>query len=425
MGSPLSSTPERQGQIPAFEPIRAHLIRRRIFPRMAEHMIFATDPRIDETPKREQESDFDFLERSARAEIARVRDLVAVALERYPRHELDELVARIRVHDAHAFRSAMFELLLHEALCRAGYALETHPALPNGATTRPDFLVSDVTGANFYLEAVLASSRDGTSPAAEAIKAKTIDALTQFPHQNFYIEVDSEGDPTTQPSARALAHEIHAWLDSLEPEALDVIVHEQGFEAAPTFDWQHEAWRLTLRPIPVRPETRGGLRMLVGMHGGGAGIIDNWTPLRNALRKKGGRYGELDRPLVIAVNFSEFNLDPVDEMQALFGQEQYVEVVGRPDLGGRMERVPNSAWNGPHGPQGRRISGAWFFNDLNPYSVAMRRGSLYLNPHSLFAVADSMLRFANARAVDGRMVRADGISLANLFGLSQGWPEEG
>lgn len=386
-------------------------------------MIFSSNTRTDTATKRERETDFEFLDRSSRPEIGRVRDFVAAALGRYPRHEVDELAARICARDDHAFRSATFELLLHDALVRVGYALQPHPALPNGTAARPDFLVTDEAGSSFYLEAVLASSKDGSNPAAEAIKATTIDALSQAPHKNFYIDVDSDGDPTSQPSCKALIRSIHEWLDAMNVDEVSNTVAEHGFEAAPSMTWEHESWKLTLRPIPVKPERRGGLRTLVGMQGGGAGIIDNWTPLRNALKKKGGKYGTLDKPFVVAVNANAFNLDPIDEMQALFGQEQYVEYVGRPDLGGHMRRIPNGAWMGPEGPQGRRVSGAWFFNDLNPYSIASRRCTLYANPAAHLVLPESMLRFPNAKVVDDRMVRQDGVRLASLFGLPEGWPE--
>jgi hypothetical protein len=78
---------------------------------------------------------------------------------------------------------------------------------------------------------------------------------------------------------------------------------------------------------------------------------------------------------------------------------------------------------GPEGPQGRRVSGAWFFNDLNPYSIASRRCTLYANPAAHLVLPESMLRFPNAKVVDDRMVRQDGVRLASLFGLPEGWPE--
>lgn len=386
-------------------------------------MLFSDYSRTDDAPKSQRETSFEFLDRSSRPEIERVRDFIMRSLAEYPPNEINELVARIQSRDDIAFRSATFELLLHEALRRLGYLLRPHPELRNGAQTRPDFLVEDFDGNSFYLEAVLATTRDGANQACEAMKATTRDALSQVPHHSFRVDFDSEGDPTTQPSSRELIRRTHEWLDSLDPDVLLQLIAERGFDSVPEFVWQHEDWTVTLRPIPMRKEKRGSARALVGAFGEGGRIIDDWTPLRDAVRKKGRKYGELDKPLVVAVNARSFNLDPIDEMQALFGQEQYVEYVNRPDIGGRLTRVPNGAWVGHSGPQSRRVSGAWFFNDLTPYTVAERRSTLYVNPWSFHDLPKSLLRIPHAQVVDGRIQRSDGLSLRDIFNLPKDWPE--
>jgi hypothetical protein len=386
-------------------------------------MIFSEFLRSNDAPKLERETSFEFLDRSSHLAIARVRGLITQSLAEYPTNEVDELVARIQSRDDVAFRSATFELLLHEALRRLGYLLQPHPELPNGAPTRPDFLVEDHDGNALYLEAVLAATRDGTDRACEAMKSTTLDALSQAPHNSFRVDIDSEGDPTTQPSSRDLIRRTHDWLNSLDPDALLQLIAERGFDTVPEFVWTHEAWTVTLRPIPIRKEKRGSARALVGAFGGEGRMIDDWTPLRDAVRKKGRKYGDLDRPFVVAVNARSFSLDPIDEMQALFGQEQYVEYVDRPDIGGHLSRVPNGAWVGHSGPQSRRVSGAWFFNDLTPYTVAVRRSTLYVNPWSYHDVPQSLLRFPHARVVDGRIQRSDGLALRDIFNLPESWPE--
>jgi hypothetical protein len=385
-------------------------------------VIFSSLPRDDDAPKRERETSFEFLDRSSRPEIARVRDFVGDALAHYPLNEVDELAARIRSRDERAFRSATFELLLHEGLRRLGYSLQPHPTMPNGAPARPDFLVTDHGGNSFYLEAVLASSRDGTNQAAEAIKATALDALSQAPHYNFRVTVDSEGDPTTQPRSRELIRQVHEWLSALNPDDLSVLIADRGFEAAPQLSWQHEAWTLTFQPIPIRPDRRGTARTLLGTYGAEMRRIDDWTPLRNAVKTKGRKYGDLDRPLLVAVNADSFNLDPIDEMQALFGQEEYVVYVGRPDIGDRLRRIPNGAWAGPHGPQARRVSGAWFFNDLTIYTAGSRRSTLYVNPWAHLELPPPMLRFPHARLVDDRIVQSGELTFREVFGLYEGWP---
>jgi hypothetical protein len=71
--------------------------------------------RSDASPKKAVESDYDFLNRSARPEEQRVRDLVQQWCREYPADEQGEIVSRLRDGD---FRSVTFELYV-SALLRA------------------------------------------------------------------------------------------------------------------------------------------------------------------------------------------------------------------------------------------------------------------------------------------------------------------
>ena len=131
---------------------------------------------------RDTETDFEFLDRSARVGVHRVRELITKALTWYPADEAKQLVQRIRSSDGHGFRSAAFELLIHEVLRRRGFDLRPHPQLPNQRRSRPDFFVTSPEGQTFYLEMVLASTDDGSSRGANSIKAHVLDALSSRPH---------------------------------------------------------------------------------------------------------------------------------------------------------------------------------------------------------------------------------------------------
>ena len=183
-------------------------------------MLFSDANRTDSAPKRAGESSYAFLDRSARASIACARVFLTEAFHRYPESERDEIVARIRSGDETHFRSATFEVYLHEALIRLGHQLTPHPDPGTGKTKRPDFLVKDSKGSEFFLEAVLASEQDGRNPAAEAMKKSALGYLNETPHKSFLIDVESEGDPTSQPSGKALSHAVHTWLGKLEPNSL-------------------------------------------------------------------------------------------------------------------------------------------------------------------------------------------------------------
>ena len=385
-------------------------------------MLFSDAARTDHNPKRATETEFAFLDRCAWPAAERVRSLLEVCLQNYPTAEQAELVARLRSGDPRHFASGTFELFIHEYLRRLGFALTPHPELPNGSSTRPDFRVTCPDGSQLYLEAVCASDDDGRDVSSEARKAVALQVLDSAYHHSFMVAVDSTGDPATQPSGRRLATEVVRWLDTLDPD-LVMVESADNYAALPEFRWQHEDWRVRVRAIPVKPEARGLPRRLIGMRNFGAGFVDGWTPIRDAVLSKARWYGVLDLPLVVAVNVDTFNLDPIDEAQALFGQEQVILTAGAKQDEPRFERAPNGAWRGPSGPRGTRCSGAWLFSNLSPYTLARRRHTLYVNPWAKLHLPDSFLRMPNAKVVNDRIQHNAGETFREVLGLSENWPE--
>jgi hypothetical protein len=386
-------------------------------------MIFSDSQRSDATRKRNRESDFAFMDRSARPAIATVREFLEDCARMYPSDELAEPIARIQSGNDTHFKSASFELILHASLVRLGYKLQPHPQLQNGSTARPDFLAVTPDGQEFYLEAVLASEDNGGEPAADARIGTALDALATANHSNFMVSVESDGIPTTQPSGNRLKTAVLKWLDTLNPDEVQSTIGRDGLDAAPTLEWAHEDWQLTLRPIPLRPDRRGKSMTLIGVLDDSGAFIDAWTPIRNAIKYKGSKYGELGKPFLVAVNFDSFHLDRIDEMQALFGEEQFVFNTVRSEAEPRFQRAPNGAWYGKKGPQYTRASGAWIFNDLSPYTVANRRQTIYLNPWASHPLPDALTQLPHAVARDQKMQWSDGVSLSQIFGLRDGWPE--
>ncbi|MFA0896997.1 hypothetical protein [Vibrio cholerae] len=384
--------------------------------------VFDNVERTDDSPKRNTESDFIFYNRSARLEIAKIRDVIEDYVNNYPYEEINELISRFRSGNDVHFRSASFELFLHESLIRQGFTLTPHPVLSNGSPYKPDFLVSDSDGHCFYLEAVLATEKNELDRGGEARKGAVLDTLSKFPHSNFIIALDDEGSPQNPPSGKKLKNQIHAWLDSLDPDEIHKKIESEGFDSIMPMIWSHEEWHLQIRPIPLKPEQRGKSSTLIGIGGMGGGWIDAWSPIRDAIKFKGGKYGFLEIPFVVAVNLDSFHLDRIDEMQALFGQEQFVFKSGT-NAEPEMRRAPNGAWYGKKGPQYTRVSAAWIFNDLHASSLAMRKSTIYFNPWATLPAPDSLKCFPFAELVNGKMEWHEGSSFREIFQLHERWPE--
>lgn len=370
---------------------------------------------------RNGESSFEFFNRSARPEIQTARELLDEIASGYPADDVPEILARIRSGNDVHFKSATFELFLYAMLVRLGCTLKPHPELSNGSNSRPDFMVTTPDAEEFYLEAVLTSDSNEVDNSAEVRKGVVYDALSARPHQNFMIDIDGEGDPTSSPRGRKLAEEIHRWLDQLDPDQVISTIDNEGFDAVETYEWVHEGWNLEFRPIPLRQERRGKSKNLIGIFPASGGYTDSWSPMRDAVKFKGSKYGKLDRPFIVAVNHSSFHLERIDEMQALYGQEEFTFSNGNEP---KMTRAPNGIWMGKSGAQYTRVSGVWIFNDLHLTSFASRKGTIYFNPWGVLPLPNFLKRYPHAIPANNKMEYHSGISLIELFGLHEKWPEE-
>jgi len=386
-------------------------------------MLFEEKDRAYQGPKTYIESDFEYLDRSGRKEAQRVREFLDEWIGCFPENEANELISRITSRDKRAFDSAIFEIVLFAIIASLGGHLDVHPELENGSEKRPDFLVRMPNGEQFYLEAVLASEFSEAEKAAERRKNVVLEAIEKLDSPNFFVGINAEGNPDTPPSSKALRRDLTGWLANLDPDLVAREVEENGHDKVPTMAWEHDGWLVEFEAIPIKPERRGKGQRVIGMHFGGARWVNEWEPIRDAIRSKGGRYGEFAKPFIVAVNVDAVSLDRIDEMQALFGQEEYVFNRTNPNGHPEMRRAPNGAWFGPKGPQYTRVSGAWIFGGVNPWNIVTRKNTLYFNPWAQLPNPASLQIVNHAMAKNEKIEWVEGEMLSTVLRLSEDWPE--
>ncbi len=287
-------------------------------------MLFQEKERTYNNPKTYVEGDFEYLDRSARTESCKVRGFLNHWISQLPEDEAKEIVARIKSGDKKNFESAIFELILFAIMSKLGCSLSIHPDLANGSTKHPDFLVTSPEGDEFYLEAVLASEFSADEVAAEKRKNVVLESIERLESPNLLLGINAKGNPDSPPRGKILRGELSRWLEGLDPDVVAKDVDEKGVDAIPTLVWSHDNWHIIFDAIPIKPERRGMGQRVIGILSGGARWINGWEPIRDAIRSKGNHYGKLDKPLVVAVNVDAFSLDRIDEIQALFGQEEFI-----------------------------------------------------------------------------------------------------
>jgi hypothetical protein len=150
--------------------------------------------------------------------------------------------------------------------------------------------------------------------------------------------------------------------------------------------------------------------------------LNTWKRLRDTLSGKGKHYGELDLPLVIAVNSTTFHLDNIDVMQALFGQEEYIVDLDDREEEPIMRRRRNGLWLGPAGKQYRRISAVLIGYDVKPWTFGVRSLTLYKNPWASRSVQGALDAFPLYKLQDNKMELLAGMKLQSVLDLPRYYP---
>lgn len=200
-----------------------------------------------------------------------------------------------------------------------------------------------------------------------------------------------------------------------------------GLEDLPNITLSHDGWDVTFHAIPKSPKARdkSGIRPI------GLRFFrfqecneDEW--IRNAIKEKATKYGNLNIPYIIAINvLSIFSNDDLMIMDALFGKERmtaYQLPGGGSDH--KLTRAPNGAFLGPHGPQNTRVSGVIICSNLSCGGIARITPVLWHNPWASFPLNQNFLSLPQhiQNQEKTRIEFREGENTTDLFGIPEDWP---
>jgi len=371
--------------------------------------------RTDIEPASHLISHADYLNASARPEAARVRAFVDQLLGQYPAAKRDDLVRRIRSRDDSHHRSAWFELLLHGLMVARGFTIvDVEPRLSNGRS--PDFLVAAPDGREFFLEATVAAGEIGTDPGADRRMRDVLQAIDLVGSPDFFLNLHHRGVPAQPIRCRQLRTQVQRFVDGLDYESVVADFAEQ--RPGPVFDFEEHGLTLRITVVPKHLRQAGGWaiggRILPG------GIVQPHLPIQAAVESKAGRYGQLDRPYIIAVCALETFANADSAIDALFGTEAVI-VAENGDQ--RLVRNCDGAWRGPRGPIHTRVSAVLSTERFTPWDVGQRQMRLIHNPWATRPLSNLPLGIEVREVVEDRLETIPGLTLAEIFGLSPDWPE--
>jgi hypothetical protein len=376
--------------------------------------IFDDIPRSDRDPPQQDETAFAYLNRSGRAEGARVRQLVEDWLSRYPEKDRDTLIARLRssIDDQH--RGAFFELFIHELIIARGHRIiSIEPKLPHTAKS-PDFLIESREGHRLYLECTIATGRSQQEVAAQARLNQALSTIDRTPSPAHFLDLTVHGLPTAPISINTMKRKLREWISGLPCD-------DRSMDVAPLV---HEEFGVTisLRAFPRRHSERATRAIGAQFFPPRQVTVDD--DVRGALEKKASRYGTLDHPYVVAVNALGRFAREDNAVDALVGSPcMVIREMADGTTTQEAGRNTDGIWWGPTGPRRKGLSAVLSTEQIDPWNFASRHGRMIRNPWATAPLPPLALGVDNYEIVEGGYRITAGAKLADIFGLPDGWPE--
>ena len=340
--------------------------------------LFDSIERSSLRPKKENESNFAYLNQSGRPIAQRIRNLLEQWFDSFPEAGKPELWRRFRAADDTQHLSAFFELYCHALIKAHGYSVKYHPFV--GKSKHVDFLVMEKAHKPlFYLECTLAADPSIDRKSKARLAHLIADLNDKLHSPNFFIEIYIKAIGKASAPSSKIRSFLEQKLSAFDPDIVAQRIRRYGWKGWPCLSWQENGWDLEFYLLPKRKEARGrkDLRPIGGIITS-LEKIDSRKPLLNALKAKAARYGKLDLPFVIAVDSLDMSLEDYDIMQALFGTLQYhINLQTKKHW---VSRQPDGFWYGPPGPQNRRVSAVLIAVNLTPWTVTRQDPVIWHNP---------------------------------------------
>ena len=364
------------GRILVNSELRFHLDDSRSLPestqtRQLKIMLFAQTIRTDSSPRGYTESAFAHLDRSARDECKAIRMQIENWCARVPESDRNEFIKRFTSGNDSAFHSAFLELYIHELLLTTGHHVLFHPDVPE-STNRPDFRATDASGHETIVECTVASEESELERAAHARLRTLYDSISQVICEDVFLDLRIFGALASPAPARKWRTQIQRWVDSLDYESLLAMGPSPNDFDLPQLALEHDGLVLEIKPIPKRRQARGKGQPVIGIESFEGAIVTSHLKIRDTIRAKAGRYGNLGCPFVLVVNCTGAQAVDDEIHAAMFN-----------DTG--LWRIGAKAYT--------RLSAVLAVQHLFPWSIHAAVPVLYHNPHAAFPYSGELAKF--------------------------------
>ena len=383
-------------------------------------LLFPMIVRRSNRPASRVEGHYAYLSSSARWEARRVRWRMQRWFRNYPRKDAKESFARLTSNDDNDFVPAFFELYLHQLFCSLGCNVIVHPSV-EGSTRRPDFLIRDKGGNEVYVEAITPTEMSASEVNSRQLVSNLLDGIDRADFPEWFLSVSITESGQQQPATRRIRLQLENWLSSVDPLATKRELVTAGHESLPSSTLSDGDWEIQVTAVP---RNKPGTGRTIGSEFFGVRDSQVSSTLCRAIRRKASRYGQLDRPYIVAVNLmTVLDIDHHDVADGLFGSEVVTINRARPTKAEKIERQGGGALLSAGGPVNTRVSGVFVVRDLSPWTVAQRDAAIFENPYASRPLRKGFPQVTHWRRDDNELRRIESPPVRECMGVPEGWPE--
>lgn len=280
---------------------------------------------------------------------------------------------------------AFWELYLHESALRLGFVVDVDIGREDPDRPRPDFLLTK-EGCSLYVEATAVLGDDAVAPKQRKLVDQLYDAIERIRIRDFLLHVVPLRIGTSTPGRRTIGAQLENWLGELDADELLAARGQDLPRPENTFSF--DGWVVRIKASAYLRELRGRADLrVIGEKTEGMeliGDVEGFKRMRDIdaasreIRKKAGKYGELDRPYIVAALCASPFINDHDIAQALIGRIRY----RLPADGGETEGgyEPGGLWLGVEGLRNTRVSAVLTAAGLRPSGIAAVEPVLWTCP---------------------------------------------
>ncbi|MEQ8524543.1 hypothetical protein [Gracilimonas sp.] len=377
-------------------------------------MLFEEKERNDFSLAKHQESTFEYYDRSATELAVKVRTLLNKWFENYPEEDKNNLQSRLE----YEFESCFFELVVFQLFKKMGYEIEIHPSLPDSKKS-PDFLMKKGVD-EIYVEAK--AIKDDTENAHNKIRARVLDRLNRINTPNFYLSINEFVlKKIKSPSEKKISVYIENEIKKFDPD--EVIENKNKYldRFGPQIIYENEKVKLEVTLIPIKKEFRGrkDRKGSIGVYGDYGVKWNNIVEvLTNALSKKAGYYGKLNKPFIVFINYvGDHILSQHNIYDTLFGREKVIFENKKPVS---IQRELEGFFGDGLNPNYKRLSGV-FFTRIFPSNLHVAEHWLVKHPFSNKSIDMNMIDLKRIELKTDRIIEFPGKKVSEVLGIPEDW----